>query len=121
MSYQITAIRDGKEYTKIVERRDLAYGILRNLAKLGLNLNEIKTLLVLSNYPSQIRLLNEQDYFKLTQDQPQLDLIYNAMTLKTHEKLYFHTNWRLPPIYWEQLSKKLNEYQIFVSTLKEHP
>jgi DNA-binding transcriptional MerR regulator len=117
MPYKITAIRAQKEYIKIVNRSALAYGILRNLAALGLSLSEIKDLLILSNYPSQIRLLSEEVYYKLTEHQPQLDLIYDVMTLKTNVRLYFHTNWRLPPIYWKQLSQKLNQLQIFVITL----
>ncbi len=117
MPYKITAIREHKTYTNLADRSTLAYAILKNLSALGLSLMDIQSLLTLADYPSEIRLMGEERYLRLTEHQPQLDFIYNVITLKTNEKLYFHTNWQIPKEQWQKLSEKLNEYQIYVSTI----
>lgn len=121
MPYQVIAIRNGQKFTSYVPQNELAYCLLRHLKALNFNLVEIQNILLQTDYGSNLRLLNESEYFALTNERQALDYIYSCITLKNHEKLYFHTNWMLPKESWEKLATTLLNLNISVTTLETAP
>lgn len=116
MPYQVTVIRNGYRYEAIVPRSELAYTIIKALRDQGATLTNYQSLLEQSQLNSA-HILSDAAFQQLADAHPEMTLIYEAITLKNHQRLYFHTNWTVPNSHWQVLNAALKDYQIDVSTL----
>jgi len=117
MPYQVNVIRNGYRYESIVPRSELAYTIIKALRDQGATLADFQTLLQQSQLNSA-HILNNDDFQQLALAHPEMTLIYESITLKNHQRIYFHTNWTVPNTHWQRLNTELKTYDIEVSTLK---
>lgn len=116
MPYQVTVIRNGYRYEAIVPRSELAYTIIKALRDQGATLADFQSLLQQSQL-NAAHILDDNAFQQLADAHPEMTLIYEAITLKNHQRLYFHTNWTVPNSRWQVLNTALKDYQIDVSTL----
>ncbi len=116
MPYQVTVIRNGYRYEAIVPRSELAYTIIKALRDQGATLADFQSLLEQSQL-NAAHILDDNAFQQLADAHPEMTLIYEAITLKNHQRLYFHTNWTVPNTRWQVLNTALKDYQIDVSTL----
>ncbi|PLA75168.1 hypothetical protein CYQ88_02785 [Hydrogenovibrio sp. SC-1] len=116
MPYQVTVIRNDFRYEAIVPRSELAYTIIKALRDQGATLDDYQSLLEQSQLNSA-HILSDAAFQQLADAHPEMTLIYEAMTLKNHQRLYFHTNWTVSNTNWQVLNSELKKYQIDVSTL----
>lgn len=117
MPYQVSVIRDQYRYESIVPRSELAYTIIKALRDQGATLADYQQILQQSHMNSA-HILTDNDFHQLVLAHPEMGLIYEDMTLKNHQRIYFHTNWTVPNTNWQHLNAELKRYQIDVSTLK---
>lgn len=116
MPYQVTVIRNDFRYEAIVPRSELAYTIIKALRDQGATLDDYQSLLEQSQLNSA-HILGDAAFQQLADAHPEMTLIYEAMTLKNHQRLYFHTNWTVSNTNWQVLNSELKKYQIDVRTL----
>lgn len=116
MPYQVTVIRNDFRYEAIVPRSELAYTIIKALRDQGATLADYQSLLQQSQLKAA-HILEDNAFQQLANAHPEMTLIYEAMTLKNHQRLYFHTNWTVSNTNWQVLNSELKKYQIDVSTL----
>ncbi|MBD3612816.1 MAG: hypothetical protein HUJ13_10490 [Hydrogenovibrio crunogenus] len=117
MPYQVTSIQNDKTFTSIVPRGELAYAIIKYLAKLGLTLDSFKELVKTSGL-NPAHILSEEEFRVLAEQHPEMSLIYEGIQLKNNQRMYFHTNWTVPSTHWQLLNQELQKYQVKVTTLK---
>lgn len=117
MPYQINVIREGFRYETIVPRSELAYCIIKSLRDQGATLTDFQHLLEMSSL-NPAHIMNHDTFQQLATAHPEMGLIYEDITLKNHQRIYFHTNWTVSSTNWQVLNIALKAYQIEVNTLK---